>query len=308
MDGILAWGVDVVRAVQTLEHPALTVLMKAITFLGSEYAYLAMLPLVYWCVDERKGVRLGVVVLVSAWLNSTLKVLWKQPRPYDLDPSVALDREKTFGLPSGHAQGSVTFWGVVGSWLRAPVGVAVAILVPLAVSFTRVYLGVHFPTDIFAGWALGLAVLAAYFIFGQRAAAFLAAAAPRIRLMAAAAAALLMNALHPQDVSLGGVLFGMGTGYVAMRERFPFEAALGADGAPAGIGVRAARYALGIAGTGALYLGLKLAFPGEGSSQYAVFRFARYAAIGLWVSAGAPWLFLRLKLAGRPRAAVSPSS
>lgn len=304
MNGILAWGLDIVRVIQSMGNPALTAAMKALSFLGSEHAYLLLLPFFYWCVDERKGLKLGFVFFVSSWLNASLKTLWAQPRPYDFDPAVGLAHEKTYGLPSGHAQGSAVFWGVVGSWLRRPRGLLVAAALPLAVGFSRVYLGVHFPTDVFAGWALGLLVLALYAAFGPLAEALFAAASPRVRLIAFAAAALAMNALHREDVSFGAVLLGMGAGYVLMRERWSFRASLGASGGGASAAERAARYGIGVAALAVLYVGLKALFPGEDSAYYRLFRFLRYGALGFWVSAGAPWLFLRLKLAAQPRPAT----
>jgi len=298
MDGVLEWGLEVVRAVQTAESPALTLVMKGVSLLGSEFGYFALLPLLYWCFDERRGFKLAVAALFSAWLNHALKAVWKQPRPYDLDPSVGMAYEPTNGLPSGHAQGMLVLSGIVGSWLRRPLGLALAIVLPLAVSFSRVYLGVHFPTDIFGGWILGGIVLAFYFLAGPRLEAALAAAGIRIKLIAVVVVAFAMNALHPQDVSFGGVFLGMGAGYVLMSARFPFAASRGADGASASLLVRAIRYALGLAVAGALYAGLKAAFPGSESESYRLFRFVRYGLVGLWVSAGAPYVFLRLRLAG----------
>jgi membrane-associated phospholipid phosphatase len=302
LNAILEWGLDVVRAVQTVQNPVLTALMAAVSFLGGEYGYFLLIPVIYWCVDERRGMRLGMAVLFSAWLNLSLKELWRQPRPYDLEPALGLAREKTFGLPSGHAQGSVVFWGVLGSWLRSPWGIAVAVLLPLLISFSRVYLGVHFPTDLFAGWLLGGAVLAGYFAFGTLIAAGLSALRRQIRLLILAGVVFAMNALHPQDVSLGGVLLGAGIGYLLMKERFPFSAGRASDGSAASLGNRSLRFAVGLAGALVLYVGLKAAFPGNASPSYALFRFLRYGLVGFWFAAGAPWVFLRLRLVG-PRPA-----
>jgi membrane-associated phospholipid phosphatase len=298
MEKTLIWGIELIKAIQTIENPVLTVIMKTITALGSEFAYLAIIPLVYWCVDERKGVRLGVTLLLSAWLNSVLKTAWKQPRPYELEPSVGRALEKSYGLPSGHAQGSMTFWGLVGSWVKAPFGLILAIGLPLLIGFTRLYLGVHFPTDVLMGWLLGAGVLALYFLLGDRLERILSASNIRIQLLIVVAVAFLMNALHPEDTSLGGVFFGMGAGFLLMKAKFPFSARLGADGQTAKVASLAIRYLLGLAVSAALYLGLKKVFPGETSNSYALFRFLRYGLVGVWVSAGAPWVFLRLKLMG----------
>jgi len=298
MEKTLIWGIELIKTIQTIESPTLTAIMKIITSLGSEFAYLAIIPLVYWCVDERKGVRLGVTLLLSAWLNSFLKAVWRQPRPYDMDPSVGRALENSPGLPSGHAQGSMTFWGLVGSWMKAPFGLTLAIALPLLIGFTRIYLGVHFPTDVLVGWLLGGGVLVVYFLFGDRLGRILSASNIRVQLLIIVAVAFLMNALHPEDTSLGGVFFGLGAGYLLMQAKFPFSARLGADGQTAKAASLVIRYLLGLAVSAALYLGLKKVFPSETSSSYALFRFLRYGLVGAWVSAGAPWVFLRLKLVG----------
>ncbi|HCM27068.1 MAG: hypothetical protein A2Z99_20055 [Treponema sp. GWB1_62_6] len=298
MDNVLAWGLDFIRSVQTIGNPVLTTVMKAITFTGSEIAYLAAIPFIFWCYDERKGLRLATAFLLSAWVNCSLKEVWRQPRPYELDPSVGMAVENSFGLPSGHAQGSATFWGIIAGWMRSPYGIVFAIAMPLVVGFSRIYLGVHFPTDVVAGWLLGAGVLGLYYGFGSSMEALLAGANIRIRVLAVAAVAFLMNALYPQDASLGGVFFGMGTGYILMSERFPFSAATAADGGRPRLPVLASRYLIGLAGTGIIYIGLKAAFPGEESEWYSLFRFVRYSLLGAWTTAGAPWIFLRLRLCG----------
>ncbi len=298
MQAILEWGLDIVRAIQTIENPPLTVLMKAITFLGSEFGFIAILVFVFWCIDERRGIKLGVTVLLSAWLNIAAKDALMQPRPYDLDPSVKRAFEPTGGFPSGHAQNSTVFWGVVGSWLRFPAGLVLAILAPLAVSFTRLYLGVHFPTDLAGGWVIGGLVLAVYFAFGNLLESVFRAVNGRIRILAVAVVAYAMNAFTPAHTNLGGAFFGAGAGYLLMTARWPFSASRAADGGAPTAAARALRFVLGIVVAALLYVGLKAVLPAEGSRWYALGRFCRYAALGAWATAGAPWVFLRLKLAG----------
>ncbi len=296
MEGILNWGVDVVRAIQTIETPWLSVIMKILTQMGSEYFYLIFLPVIFWCIDERFGARLGLVFLFSSFVNSWLKIVFRQPRPYHLDPSVKMAHETSYGLPSGHAQGSSTFWGLLGPKIRRPWGLILAISLPLLVSFTRLYLGVHFPTDIFLGLALGWGIALASLAFGDRAARLVASLNIRLRIVIATVLALTMNALNKGDTSLAGVFYGTAVGAAFLFDRLRFDASSGTRGH------KAARLALGLAGIVIIYFGLKMLAPKAGQNLYALFRFARYGLVGFWVSFGAPWLFLKLKLAGaRPR-------
>ena len=102
----------------------------------------------------REGLFAGVAVIGSALLNLGTKQLFARERP-SLWESIA--PEATYSFPSGHAMGSMTLaWVVVllawrTRW-RTPVLVA-AVAFAVLVGLSRVYLGVHYPSDILAGWA-----------------------------------------------------------------------------------------------------------------------------------------------------------
>ena len=299
MDGIYSWGIAVIRGLQHFETPLLTGIMRFITTAGSEYAYLALIPLVYWCVDERRGFRLALGILFSAWINGFVKVSLKQPRPYQLDPSVGRVTENSYGIPSGHSQISATLWGMVALEVRRPWALAVAILAPLVIGFSRIYLGAHFPTDVFAGWILGALIVGLYGLLWPRLEGFLRTLNVRFIVLIAALGAYGMNALNPQDTTMGGLFLGMVLGYLLMERRFPFRANRHADGGKVPLGHLLLRYAAGMAGTVLVYGLLKLLFPGEGKSWFAFFHFLRYALVGFWVAAGAPWVFVKTRLAPR---------
>lgn len=278
----------VVRKIQEILGPGMLVPMKAITFFGSEGFVLAVLPLIYWCVDRKKGARIGIVVLFSTFLNLFCKLLLKQPRPFDVDPAVGLASEETFGFPSAHSQTSVTFWGVMLTVLPRGIGIAAFLLVSFLVALSRLYLGVHFPTDILGGWILGGIVLGLYYGFGAKIEALLHRWNLRWRLIAVAALALAMNALMPTDTRLAGAFFGSAAGFALASWNLRFSVG-------GGLAQRGLRYLAGIAGLLAIY-GLPRLVLDEATASSALVRFLRYGLVGLWASYGAPWCFLKLKL------------
>lgn len=300
MDPVLSWGMDFVRSVQEFFGLDMLAPMKTLTFFGSEVFAIAALPLIYWCVDRQKGARIGIVVLFSAFLNLWVKLLFRQPRPYDFDPAVGLAREKTFGLPSGHSQMSITFWGSMLSVLPRLLGIIMLVAVPLLIGVSRLYLGVHFPTDVLGGWILGGTVLVLFNVLDARIEAYLHRLSFRMRLIAVSGVALLMNMAMPSDTLLSGAFFGSAAGFALASKSLRFNA--GGD-----LNKRLLRYLLGIAGTAVIYIGPKLLTGDEPSSQENLIRFLRYGFIGLWVAYGAPWCFHKLGLVSLEAAAVEPS-
>jgi membrane-associated phospholipid phosphatase len=313
---IYLWGLNLIEAIQSAANPFLTVLLKIITAIGSEAFVIPFLLLVYWCIDEKRGFRLGMLIILSAWINSALKSLFKQPRPYNLNPSVGMAFEPSYGFPSGHAQNSLCLWIPLMSWMgskqrksRLLIWIG-ALLLVLLIAFSRLYLGVHFPTDILGGWIIGGLMLTAYYLASPWVSAWLIMRGKRTQLICAAAITLILNGLYPMDTSLPALFLGFCAGYSFMINSFPFAARGLVNGKKPGVLLLAARYILGLAGAAIIYLGLRLILPGENSlfasvsfwglgSPYAELgRFIRYCLLGLWVSAGAPKVFLNLRIAG----------
>jgi hypothetical protein len=103
-----------------------------------------------------------------------LKLAFHLPRPYWIDRRVlALAAESSYGLPSGHAQDAVAIWGFVAAQLRRPWAWAAALVLVLLISLSRVYLGVHFPTDVLGGWVSGGILLFAFVRWEQPVTAWL---------------------------------------------------------------------------------------------------------------------------------------
>jgi len=300
MDPFWQWGISLIIAIQTIHGPALDAVFRGISFLGEEEFYLLLFPTLLWCVDTRLGFRIGLIFLLSVYVNSLVKETVAHPRPFELEPSVQLGDAQGYGLPSGHAQNAAIIWGGIAAQARRRWVWVAAIVLAGAIGFSRVYLGVHFPTDVLAGWAIG-AVLLTVWLGGYSGAGRRIRRWPlamQIALAAAVPAALALLFPDPGAVSATGAMAGVGAGY-AVSVRY---LAVGADGP---WWQRVLRFVVGAAVLAALYLGLRLILPGQEAALGLVIRFARYAALGLWISLGAPWLFGVLHLGPR-RAPRSP--
>ena len=292
MTHLLDWGVQVVLWLQQFS-PTLDIPFKAFTFLGGKTFYLVFIPLVYWCVDRRTGARLFILLLFSAYLNAVAKVLVHQPRPFNYDPRVrAIVPAGGGGLPSGHTQNAVVVWGFLAAGSHRASAWLPAIILMICIPLSRVYLGVHFPTDLLGGYLLGALILIFFGVLGPRLEAWLAAKGFGARLLISLLVPMvlmLLNLSGDQSVlSTLSVLMGFGAGFVLERRLVGFSCAGGRR-------QKVLRYLVGFVVLFGLWAGLKAAF--SGWEPAAFFRFGRYALVGLWGGLGAPWVFVRLKLA-----------
>jgi undecaprenyl-diphosphatase len=159
-----------------LEHrqPWLTTTMGAVTQLGSLVVLVPLLlALGVWVGSTYRTWRplmfLTAAVGGVALLNACTKLLVARPRP----GSGALLDVEGYGFPSGHSAQAAAGWLAVATLLgglsrdptRRVALTAGAVVVILGVGFSRVYLGVHAPTDVLGGWLLGVAWLGAV-LFG----------------------------------------------------------------------------------------------------------------------------------------------
>jgi membrane-associated phospholipid phosphatase len=289
MDGLVQWGLEIVRWIQTFRNPAFDAFFQTINFLGEEDFYVLALPLIFWCLRKALGIRLGAVLLFSMYLNQSLKDLFAAPRPHQYPNVWSPFKTPGYGIPSGHTQGTTVFWGYLGTQLKTRLWWTLAIALPLFVGIGRMYLGDHFPQDVLAGWAIGIALVAAYAVLQPRIGAWLGKQSLTTQLALAIVIPLALLALHfTADTAKSlGVLLGF---YVAL----PLENKFVRFATRAVLWKQIVKFALGLAVLLALRFGLKAIFP-----EQALFDLLRYALMGAWVGIGAPWVFVKMRLAGR---------
>ena len=151
---------DFLLYLQTFSTPLLDKIFLGISALTGEFVYLAVLGIVYWCINKDKAYYIGIFLLFSFSTNSFLKNLFHIPRPFTYTEVRQIDTDTGYGysFPSGHAQMSTTFGGMFSTVFRKKwIYITGAVLVFLT-GFSRMYLGVHTPLDILCGIVTGLVI------------------------------------------------------------------------------------------------------------------------------------------------------
>jgi len=286
MDAMLHWGLDAIRAVQQIQSPLLNTVLHTITSLGSGLIILAVVPLLLWCVDYRLGVRVMVLVSISGFINFFLKNLFAQPRPCELDATVGIATAMGYGLPSGHAQGSCVLWGSIAAWVEKRwFRTATAVTIVL-IGFSRVYLGVHFPTDVLAGWIVGIILLLLYLRLHPAVERWVVSRplGTHVLLSVALSVGLLLLNADTYMIRQAGMLCGTCIG-AAVRSRYiVFSTKVSGT-------TCCVRYCIGLTVIGALLLlSIKIS-PGRQSDAYTVVQLLYALVMGGWMSLGAPGLF-----------------
>lgn len=137
--------------------------MQFFTLFGEEYILIAVIGLVYWGFDKKRGEQLALSVMAANLTFPLIKNIVKRTRPFHSHPDILnLKDVSGYSFPSGHSTGSAsTFVGTAWvmrdakqKWLRKAL-LACGIAIPLLVALTRMYLGAHYFTDVICGLAIG---------------------------------------------------------------------------------------------------------------------------------------------------------
>lgn len=299
--------------------------MRFFSFLGDEEFYLFIMPAIFWCFDSMLGFKLGMLLMLSNGLNGSIKLLLHGPRPFWVNNKViAYIQETSFGVPSGHSQHAVVMWGYLATlvkkvWLRW-----ILISVFILIGLSRIYLGAHFILDVLTGWLIGGIILFLFIYLEKKYASQISEWKDRKKIGAAVLVSFLMiilavlfiqvnsqweiNPVYQENIdkvfegestnpfSIDGVItasaawLGIVVGVVLISKFIP----LGRITTPNT--KKIIRFIIGLMGVMIFWAGLRLIFPDDIPYVSEILRFIRYFLVGIWISAGAPFIFKKLNL------------
>ncbi|MBQ5951018.1 MAG: phosphatase PAP2 family protein [Lachnospiraceae bacterium] len=149
-------------------------LLSNLSAFGEQLLLVAIMGFLYWGLDKEFGKYVGVNILVVNVWNPMLKNAFLRLRPYfvpgynvkllrliDGSADVMDVAAQGYSFPSGHSSNAVVIYGSLAAHeKKRSLLWAAAVVLPLLVGFSRVFVGAHFPTDVLCGWLLGAAVVA----------------------------------------------------------------------------------------------------------------------------------------------------
>jgi hypothetical protein len=285
-------GLDIVLRLQDAHNPFFDALARILHFAGGTTFYLIVIPLVFWSIDRRLGLRILVAFIISGVAVVWLKEIFQQPRPYQVAPDKInkLFDQSGYGFPSGHVMQDILIWGMVVLYLskrRALWGVGV---LAILTGWSRMYGGVHYPQDVIGGFIVGALLL---WIF-EPLYTSLTHIASRMPLRANLASIFMIGFVififsynDPYGVAIAGITWGAGFGLIVEERYFPFTT-------HANPSQRILSYVGGIILISVIYNG----FGGLvlDKTQPTLWDIVVFTLIGFTATAGWVWIALRLDL------------
>ncbi len=135
---------------------------------GEELPLILIVGFVYWSYDKKMGRNVGLIAIMGLIWNTMIKNVVLRRRPYFDHENINILRiiepeadiydisAQGYSFPSAHSTNSVTVFGSLAINLRKRWFTVIAIIIPLLTGISRFVVGAHYPTDVMAGWLLGL--------------------------------------------------------------------------------------------------------------------------------------------------------
>ena len=168
---LLAQEIDFLKLLEGIRTDFLNKLFEMITILGEETLIILLVAIIYYAFSKKEAKRLFFIVVTSTGVNTIAKNIVKRPRPFANGEITAIRQETATGysFPSGHSQNIATLGTYFSERVRKVWFIVAASILILLVGFSRMYLGVHYPSDVIVGIILGVSVTIGFGILYDKA-------------------------------------------------------------------------------------------------------------------------------------------
>ena len=153
---------EFIRFLHQFRTPFIDRFFKTLDLFDRHEFFFVLIPFIWLTMGRKLGLRLFCILFLNGLINHGLKYAFSSPRPFHLEPSLGIIQVSGWGFPSGAAQTVILLSGLLlRSWTSSWKWI-IAVNYILFISFSRIFLGVHFPSDILGGWCIGFMLLAIY--------------------------------------------------------------------------------------------------------------------------------------------------
>ncbi len=157
-----------------IRTPFFNTFFSLITHLGEETVFLVVAIALIWCVNKKYGFYILYCGLIGQSLNQFLKLEFRVERPWIANPDFspvesAIKEARGFSFPSGHTQiATNTYGGLALLYRKNKVLCLFFSALVILIGFSRMYLGVHYPTDVIVSFAISITVSLLIFYIGKK--------------------------------------------------------------------------------------------------------------------------------------------
>ncbi len=275
--------VEVIKFIQSFSNSFLDVFFEFLTLFGEETILVLLAAFIFLSVDKNKGYKLIFTIASGTCFNALIKNIVKFERPIGIEGIVSnrVETATGYSFPSGHTQATSTFWTSLSIIVKNKnLYVFSAILITL-VAVSRLYLGVHWPTDVIFGALFGVLwaiIIGKVFDYIQKNKNY------KLLIGSSLVFVILTILLGDNDFyKSAGLLLGLSIGYVIEDKYVNLSIDMTKRN-------KSITYVVLIVGLLIIKSGLKLIFP-----QTLIFSMIRYFLVGFWAFGITPVIAIKLK-------------
>jgi membrane-associated phospholipid phosphatase len=289
----LAWpqtrSLEFITALQQWRILPVEIIFRVFTFLGDDEFFMIFFSVLIWCVSKSLGFWSAFMLLASGTYSNLIKDITLLERP----PIEGVTHPAgSYAFPSGHTLTAVTVWGYLAVRLKKKPFWIWAFVAVIVIGFSRLVLAYHFLGDVLGGLAFGIPFLLLFLWVSSRIYEkgwIDRFTTPLLLVISIAIPVLLVAILPGADApKLLGYLAGASVGYIIEKEKLRTSV-------KSPLPKQFLKALIGAAVLFGIIAGLSSLLP----SAVTALGFIRYGLGGIWVTLGAPALFLLLRLSGR---------